>query len=113
MSFYLLLSFCFISMFVFNFCLNNSIKKNCSFIILFNLDLSFSLFERFYIKSFYKFLNYSRLHAYEGERIILKSGFLVFNNEKKKVEVLVQLRPPIIILIILSYSFVCLIILGF
>lgn len=86
--------------------MNNSIKKSCSFIIFFNLNLRYSFLKRFFIKSFYKFSNYSRLFEYNEEKKKIKSSLLIFNYEKGLVEVLVQLRPPICILIILSYSLV-------
>jgi len=58
---------------------------------------------------FYKFLDYSKLSMYREGKYIFKSLFLIYNNEKKKIQVLVQIRPPLIILIIFTYLFVCLI----
>lgn len=112
-SFFLLFSFYFILMFILNCILNNTLKANTSFITFFNLNLGFSVLKRFYIKSFYRFLHYSKLSDYKEEKFILKSIFLVYNNKKRSIEVLVQLRLPVIILIILSYLSVCLIKLAF
>ncbi len=95
--------------FILNFFLNNILKVNSSFITLFNLNLKYSIFERFYIKSFYRFLQFSKLSDYQEEKIRVKSLFLVFNNKKRSIEILVQLRSPFIIVIILTYLSVCII----
>jgi len=104
-SFFLLFSLFFILLFLQNFILNSLFKNNCSFITFFNLDSTLSGFKKFYIKSFYKFLYYSKLREYKEEKILLKSVLLVFNNRKKKFQVLIQYRPPLILIIILTYLF--------
>ena len=63
--------------------------------------------ERLYIKCFYKFINYSKLSNYKEEKSLIKSFFLVFNNQKRVIQVLVQYRPPLIALIILTYLSIC------
>lgn len=71
--------------------------------ILFDLNLKFSVFKRFYIKSFFKFLNYSKLSKYKTEKMILKSNLLIYNNNKNRFQILIQYRPPLIIIIIFTY----------
>lgn len=90
-------------MFLQNFVLNSFFKKNYSFIIFFNLDFNFSIFKKFYIKSCYKFLNYTKLIDYKEDKILLKSVLLVFNDRKKEFQVLIQSRPLVILIIILTY----------
>ena len=108
-SFFLFFSLFFILLFIINYFLNELIKNNSSFINLFNSNSRYSSYQKFYIKTFYKFLDYSILSMSRGEKFICKSLLLIYNNEKKKIQILVQIRPPLIILIILTYLFVCLI----
>jgi len=102
-SFFLLFSLFFILLVIKNFTLNSLFKNNCSFHIFFDLDVNFTFFKKFYVKSFYKFLNYSKLSECKEEKIILKSISLIFNNRKKKFQILIQFRPPLILMIILTY----------
>lgn len=90
-------------MYIVKYAVNSISKDKYSFIIFFNLNLKYSVFKRFYIKSFYEFINYSELNAFKEEKNIVKSPFLVFNNEKGVFQVLVQVRPPLIVLIFLTY----------
>jgi len=112
-SYFLLLSFLFMAKFILNYILNNIHNVNSSFTTLFNLNLKYSIFERLYIKSFYRFLQFSKLSDYQEEKFRLKSLFLVFNNKKRSIEILVQIRSPFVIIIILTYLSVCLIKLTF
>ena len=105
-SFFLLFSFFFILLFILNFILNKILKDTNSFIIFFSSNLRYSGSEKLYIKFFYKFLDYSKLGDCKEEKFLCKSVFLVYNINKKKIQVLVQFRPPLIILIILTYLLV-------
>lgn len=102
-SFFLWFSLFFIILFLQNFILNSLFKNNIVFISFFDLYSKFSVFKRLYIKSFFKFLNYSKLSDYKEEKMFLKSLLLVFNNREKKFQVLIQYRPPLILLIIFTY----------
>ncbi len=102
-TFFLLFSMFFVLMFIQNFVLNSFFKKKYSFNIFFNLDFNLPIFKKFYIKSCYKFLNYSKLRDYKEEKILLKSILLVFNDRKKEFQVLIQTRPLLIAIIILTY----------
>lgn len=106
--FFLFFSLFFILVFILNYFLNKFLKNNCSFITLFNSNPKYSNCQKFYIKCFFKFLDYSKLSMYEEEKSICKSFYLIYNSTKKKFQILVQIRPPLIILIILTYLFVCL-----
>lgn len=59
--------------------------------------------KRIYIKSFYEFISYSKLNAYKEEKNLIKSLILVFNNGKGVIQILVQVRHPLIVLITLTY----------
>lgn len=108
-SFYLFFSFIIILKFIFNYFLNRIIKDNCSFITFFSFISRFSRFQKLFIMSFYKFLDYSKLTISKEDKYIYRSLFLVYNYKKAKFQILVQIRSPLIVLIILAYLFVCLI----
>lgn len=59
--------------------------------------------------SSYKFLDYSKLNIFRGDKYICKSLLLIYNHKKTKFQILVQIRSPLVILIILAYLFVCLV----
>lgn len=88
-------------------------KVNDSFITFFNLNSEISYLKRFYIKSGYTFLRYSKLKSFKEDKIVLKSIFLIFNFKNRSIDMLVQVRLPLIIIIILSYVSVCLLKLTF
>ncbi len=90
-------------MFISKYLINSVFRDKYSFIVFLNSNLKYSVFKRFYIKSFYKFIDYSKLSEYNEEKSLIKSIFLVFNNKKRVLQVLVQTRPPLIILITLAY----------
>jgi hypothetical protein len=56
-----------------------------------------------YFKSFYKFFDYSNLSDYIERKYHIESLNLIYNFKKKKFQVLCQIRPPLIVFIILSY----------
>ncbi len=104
-NFFLLFSVFFILVFVVNFILNNNFKNNCSFTILFNSNLESSFFFKFYTKFFCNFSNILKLKGIKDEKYQIKSYFLVFNYRKESIQILIQFRPPLIILIIFAYFF--------
>ncbi len=102
-NFFLLFSLFFISLFIINYILNSTFKNNCSFIILFNSNLKSSFFYNLYIKFFCNFFSILKLKDYSEEKYQIKSYFLVFNYRKESIQILIQFRPPLIILIIITY----------
>jgi hypothetical protein len=105
-KFYLIFSILFISLFITNFISNFFTKNKKIFDNLFISILEISSMKKIYIRTFYKYLDYSELYKYRKEKILLKSIFLLFNSNKYKFQVLVQFRPPLILLIIISYLIV-------
>jgi hypothetical protein len=103
MSFFLWFSILIILVYVQNFIINSLYKNGYSFSIFLNINLNYSGFKKTYIKSACKFLNYSNLGTFKDEKFLLKSISLIFNERKSKFQVLVQFRPPLILLIVLTY----------
>jgi hypothetical protein len=110
-SFFLWFSSSIILVFIQNFIINSLYKNNCSFSTFLNCNLKYSGIKKIYIKSVYKFINYSNLSEYKEDKSLLKSVLLIFNIRKNKFQVLVQYRPPLILIIVLTYIIAWLVIL--
>lgn len=52
---------------------------------------------------FFKFDDFLKLCDICAEKNHIRSLFLIYNHERKKTQLLFQIRPPLIILVILSY----------
>jgi Flp pilus assembly protein protease CpaA len=102
-SFFLFFSLFFILYFMVNLIFNSIFGDNFSFNLFFNLNIKLSTFKKAYFKSFYRFFNYSDLYDYIERKYYIKSLNLLYNFKKKKFQILCQIRPPLIVLIILSY----------
>ena len=102
-SFFLLFTLIFILLSLKKFSINSVGKDSCSFKILFNFTFKISKFKKFYIKTFYKFINLSELKNYKGDKEVIKSLIIIFNNSKKKFQLLTQYRGPLIIVCVFSY----------
>jgi hypothetical protein len=102
-TFFLVFSLFFMIMFIINGISNNIFKDNYAFSLFFNFHSEISIFKKVYIKLFYKFFNYSELCDYRERKHRLKSLGLIFNISKNKFQILCQIRPPLIIVIILAY----------
>ncbi|MFX1394625.1 MAG: prepilin peptidase [Promethearchaeota archaeon] len=102
-SFFLLFSLFFLTLFILNF-LFNYIVNNCySFDILFNLDLNINSLKRLYFKMFFRFFNLSEIKKFQGYKKLLKSQAILYNYIKKKFQLFVQYRPPLVFICMLAY----------
>ncbi len=101
--FYLIFSFFFIILCMINFVMNNYTNRHLSFALFFKKNIKLSILKNFYIKSFYKFQNFSELNNYCEHTYVIKSTTLIFNGKRNKFQILSQLRQPLIIIIIPSY----------
>ena len=102
-SFYLAFSLFFVIIFIINGVNNNFLENNYSFLLFFNFNSKISILKKVYIKIFYRFFNYSELCDYMERKYLLKSLNLIYNVRKCKFQTLCQIRPPLIIAIILAY----------
>ena len=101
--FFLIFSLLIICLFFLNYLQNSLLKEKDSFIIFFNSTIKLSVIERIFIKGFFKFSNFINSDDSWAEKNLLKSLFLIYNSGKNKTQILIQFRPPLIILVILSY----------
>lgn len=102
-SFFLFFSLFFVMFFIVNLILNNIFGDCFSFILYFNLNFKLSILKKVYLKSFYRFFNYSNLCNYIERKYYIKSLNLIYNLKKNKFQILCQIRPPLMVLIFLSY----------
>jgi len=73
--------------------------------LLFIENESFSKIQKIFIEIFYKFLDFSQLNKSTGEKYLLKSLILFYNNKTEKFQFLTQYRPPIVVLIFFVHNF--------
>jgi Flp pilus assembly protein protease CpaA len=103
LTYFLIFSLLFVIFFLIKLIDNNKIKNRFSFFLFFNSCSEFSYVKKSFIKSFYKFLNFSDLDEYVTDNFVLKSSFLIYNAESNKFQILSQNRPPLMILVIIAY----------
>jgi len=58
-----------------------------------------------FLKLFYRFLDFSQINKYSDTKLQMKSLTLFYNEEREKFQFLAQIRPPIAVLILISYDF--------
>ncbi len=102
-SFLLLFSLLILLIFMINFANNINFRNNDSFEIFFNTNYKFSSFKRSFIKTFFKFLNFSELEYYNEDKHLVKSLILIYNSARRRIQILVQYRPPLIFISLISY----------
>jgi len=73
--------------------------------MFFSENENFSKMQKIFIEIFYKFIDFSQLNKSTGEKYLLKSLALFYDNKTEKFQFLTQYRPPIVILIFFVYNF--------
>lgn len=108
--FFLFFSLFFFILFFFNLIINSVKKNSYSFQIFFNSHFKISILKKLFIKLFYKFLNLSKLKDFNGDKIFIDTLFIIYNNQKRELQILTLYRPPLILICIISYYFIFLLI---
>jgi Flp pilus assembly protein protease CpaA len=85
---------------------NIVLSKNIFYIMINSLQESITLSNRIFILLFCKFLDFSQINDYANAKFSLKSLNLFYNVKKEKFQILTQFRPPLVILIFITYNFV-------
>jgi len=104
--FFLLFSLFFFILFFFNLVINSIKKNSYSFRIYFNFHYKISILRKLFMKLFCKFFNLSKLKEFDGDKIFIDTLFIIYNNEKRELQILALYRPPLIIICIISYYFI-------
>ncbi len=89
--------------------LKNMFGNYYSFDFLFSFYIKGSKINNLYYLLFYRFLDISELDKYNNVKTQIKSSTIIFNNSNKKLQIITQLRSPLIIVCALSFNFVYLI----
>jgi len=88
-----------------NYLFNRFLTKSHPYNILHALIKKISYPRGWYLKLFYKFLDFSQINKYSDTKLQMKSLTLFYNEEREKFQFLAQIRPPIAVLIFISYDF--------
>jgi len=102
-SYFLLFSVFYFIMIIINYTSNSRFKKKYSFSMLFHVNKGISILKILYIKSFYRFLDFSKLEGSKDEKFRLMSISLYYNAIIGEFHLLAEFRPPIILLCVISY----------
>jgi Flp pilus assembly protein protease CpaA len=101
--FYSFFTFIYIGLILVKFMISGCIKYRFSFDIYFNTTFPISTLKKKFIKSYYIFQDWSKLCDIKEEKYQLCNGGLFFNEKTLKLQILVQYRPPLTLIISLSY----------
>jgi hypothetical protein len=58
-----------------------------------------------FLKLFYRFTDFSQINEYSDAKLQMKALTLFYNEKREKFQFLAQVRPPIAVLIFISYDF--------
>jgi len=104
-SFFLYLIILFFLLVSLNYLFNRIFTKSHPNNMLHALDEKISYLRSIFLKLFYKLLDFSQINEYSITKFQMKSLTLFYNEEREKFQFIAQIRPPIAVLIFLSYDF--------
>ncbi len=104
-SFFIYLLILFLLLLSFNYLFNRFLTKSHTFNMLHALNEKISYPRKTFLKLFYRFLDFSQINKYSDTKLQMKSLILFYNEEREKFQFLAQIRPPIAVLIFISYDF--------
>ncbi len=83
---------------------NNHLKNKIEvYKVFFNIKWINSYFEKLFVYSYFKFIAVSNLENTFDSKFNLKDNSLIFNPKSEKLQVIVQFRPPLLIIIYFVY----------
>ena len=88
-----------------NYLFNSILTISHPYNMLFALNEKISYPRGAFLKLFYRFLDFSQIIKYSNTKLQMRSLMLFYNEEREKFQFLAQIRPPIAVLIFLSYDF--------
>ena len=107
-SFFFIFLFFYLILVLVRYFFINIFSGNNSYDMIYGSEEGLTLFHKFFIMLFYKFLNFSQMSKYTNEKFILKSLNLFYNEKKEKFQFLTQYRPPLVVLIFLTNNYILL-----
>ena len=102
-SYFLLFSLSFIVLFVVNFARNTFFQINSLFTLFFDEFSITSKKRRYFYRIFFSFYNFSNLVDYKEVKCKIKFLIVIFNYRFRKLQLIAQIRPPLVIICIISY----------
>jgi Flp pilus assembly protein protease CpaA len=102
-GFYLVFALLFCAYFIISFLINRTLRSYSIGFLFPEGNSKFSTSQKIYINMIYRFINYSKLSNYKEQKYMIKSLYLVLNGKKDKFQILCQSRPPLTVIIIISY----------
>ena len=105
-SFFLLLSLIFCSVFFFNLLYNSFFNNSFSFEILFAINQNISTLRQIYFKIFCNFTILAKIYDYEDNKKTLVCSYIIYNIYRNRFQSLVQYRIPLVAIIMFSYYLV-------
>ena len=100
---YLLISF--ILLISGNYLFSRFLSNSHPYNMLYALDEKISNPRGAFLKLFYRLLDFSQINKYSDSKLQMKSLTLFYNGVNGKFQFLAQIRPPIAVLIFISYDF--------
>lgn len=101
--FYFFFTFIYVGLILMKFLVNGCIKYRFSFDIYFNTTFPLSNLKKKFIKSYYIFQDISKLCDIKEDKYQLCEGGFFYNIKSLKLQILAQYRPPLTLIISLSY----------
>jgi len=87
----------------YNFTNNYIFRNKFSFDQFFIINHSISKIKHIYFSLFYRFSNYSEVNTLNDIKLLIRDTNLYFNFKSEKFQILTQSRPPLIIIVIITY----------
>jgi len=69
------------------------------------LDEKISHPREVFLKLFYRFIDISQIKKYSDAKLQINTLTLFYNEERERFQFLAQIRPPIVVLIFITYDF--------
>ena len=88
-----------------NYLFNRFLTKSYPYNMLYALNEKISYSRGAFLILLYRFLDFSQIDKYSVTKLPMKSLTLFYNEEREKFQFLAQIRPPIAVLIFISYDF--------
>ena len=88
-----------------NYLFNRFLTKSYPYNMLHALNEKVSYPRVTFLKLFYRFMDFSQINEYSDAKLQIKALTLFYNEKREKFQFLAQVRPPIAVLIFISYDF--------
>ncbi|MHA1458190.1 MAG: prepilin peptidase [Promethearchaeota archaeon] len=88
-----------------NYLFTRFLTKSYPYNMLHALDEKISHPREVFLKLFYRFIDISQIKKYSDAKLQINTLTLFYNEERERFQFLAQIRPPIVVLIFITYDF--------